>query len=126
MLGALAAKIAHVQALRRCRSCGQAVPPDAILCACRIAAGELPHTEWPRDLKRYLCVRKVEHVRELFTTDQAFWERMARDLYCGTWRGEGRGRVLLPMAASIIDVFPHAAGDAALWAASGYPTTVTI
>lgn len=121
MSDALASTIARVSAMVSCRSCGAAIAPDVILCPCRVAQGELPHTEWPASLKRHLCVLKVMRVRAMFTSEQPFWERLALDAYRGTWRGEGSQRVLLPYAATVVDVFPHAAGDAALWAASGYP-----
>lgn len=126
MSDALASTIARVSATTRCRYCGDVVAPDAILCPCRIERGELPHTEWGAETKRFLCVRKVERVREQFTSEHPFWERLALDLYRGTWRGDGPGRVLLPMSASIVDVFPHVAGDAAAWIAAGRPVTFTL
>lgn len=122
----LASTIARVSATTRCRHCGDIVAPDVILCPCRVARGELPHTEWPASLKRHLCVLKVERVRSLFTNEGAFWERMLLDAYRGTSRGQGANRVALPYAATLVDCFPFAAGEAALWAASGYPVPWTI
>lgn len=126
MPDALASTIARVAATTMCRSCGHAVAPDVVLCPCRIERGELPHTEWGADTKRFLCVQKIVRIREQFTNEGAFWERLALDVYRGTWRGDGAKRVPLTMAANIIDILPHAAGDAAAWAAAGYPIPWTI
>src|SRR5665213_3559346 len=122
MSSALEAKIAKVAATTVCRFCSQPVPPDAVICACRIERGELPHTEWPRELKRLLCVRTIERRMWYGCTEQSFWERMIVGLYAGTTQGTGTNRIILPMAAAVVECFPFAAGDSALWSAAGYPT----
>jgi len=126
MTTALDTKIAQVAAARMCRFCSQLVPADAVLCECRVARGETPHTEWPRELKRLLCVRMVESRMWRGTSEQDMWERLLLSTYAGTARGSGRSRIILPMSASVVDCFPFAAGDAALWGAAGCPTLYTI
>lgn len=126
MPSALDTKIAEVAANTRCRHCSQPIPPDAIICACRIERGELPHTEWPKELKRLLCVRSIESRMWRGTSEQDMWERLLQSTYAGTTQGTGRSRIILPMSASVVDCFPFAAGDAALWAAAGYPTSFHI
>jgi hypothetical protein len=118
----LDSKIADVSGLRVCRFCSHAIPADAVICACRIARGELPHTEWPRDVKRLLCVRTIERRMWAGCSEQSAWERMLTALYAGTVQGTGANRVVLSHSAPVVDLFPFAAGDASLWAASGYPT----
>lgn len=120
------AKIAQVAASRPCRFCTQLVPPEAVICQCRVARGELPHTEWPSELKRLLCVRSIESRMWRGTSEQDMWERLLQSTYAGTTQGAGRSRIILPMSASVVDCFPFAAGEAALWAAAGYPTLYTI
>jgi len=126
MLSTLDSKIADVATLRVCRYCSKAVPADAIICECRIARGETPHTEWPRELKRLLCVRMVESRMWRGTSEHEFWSRMLTGVYAGTTQGEGRNRIILPFNASPVDCYPYAVGDASLWAAAGYPTSFHI
>lgn len=125
-MDALEEKIAHIAATRLCRYCSQPVPPEAVICLCRIERGEIQHTDWEQTLKRFLCVRTVERRMWTGCTEQSFWERMVTGLYAGTAQGGGANRIILPMSASVVDCFPYAAGDSALWAASGYPTPYTI
>jgi hypothetical protein len=121
-MSALDSKIAEVSGIRVCRFCTRAIPVDAIICECRVERGELPHTEWPRELKRLLCVRVVERRMWKGCSEQSFWERIVTGLYAGTPQGSGASRIILPFSASVVECFPFAAGDAALWAAAGYPT----
>lgn len=125
MSDALAAKIAHVQALLVCRSCGRAITPDVVLCACRIERGELPHTEWPREMKRFLLVRAIERKRGEMS-EQYLWRKLLLDEYAGSTVGEGTTRRVLSRAITVVDAFPFAAGDAAAWTAAGCPTSFTI
>ena len=125
-MDALEERIAKIAATTVCRFCSKPVPPEAVICACRIGRGELPHTEWPRELKRMLCVRTIERLYWRGTSEQSLWERLAVAAYAGSIQGEGRNRKIIPMNASVVEVFPYAAGDAALWAQSGYPTLFTI
>jgi len=125
-MDALDAKIAEVAATRLCRHCSKPIPADAVICACRIERGELPHTEWPRDVKRLLCVRTIESYMWRGTSEQSMWERLLQNVYAGTAQGSGRSRIILPMSAPVVDCFPYAASDAALWAAAGYQSLYTI
>ena len=118
----LDAKIAKVAATTVCRFCSKRIPPEAVICECRIARGELPHTEWPVDVKAMLLVREAERLMWKGTSEQSFWERLLVHAYAGTTQGSGVNSKIIPMSASVVDVFPFAAGDAALWAQSGYPT----
>jgi hypothetical protein len=126
MTSALDAKIAEMAATRLCRFCRQPITPDAVICSCRIARGELPHTEWPKELKRLLCVRTIESRMWRGTSEQSMWERLLISVYAGTTQGGGANRIILPMHASVVECFPFAAGDASLWAQSGYPTSFHI
>jgi len=123
---ALDSKIAEIAATRLCRFCSKQVPPDAVICACRVERGELPHTEWGSDVKRLLCVRTIERRMWKGTNEQDLWERMLTGLYAGTTQGSGVGRIILPMSASVVDCFPFAVGEASLWSQDGYPTLYTI
>lgn len=123
---ALEAKIAQVAATKLCRFCQKPVPPDAVICACRIERGEIPHTEWPRELKRWLCVRAIERRRLSHMSEQDLWTGLATAEYLGRWVGDGRDRKIVNTTSTIVDVFPYAAGDAALWAKSGFSTSFHI
>jgi hypothetical protein len=126
MSSALDSKIAQLAATRVCRFCSQMIAPEAVICACRIARGELPHTEWPKEVKRLLCVRTIESLMWPGTSEQDMWERRLQSIYAGTTQGAGVKRIILPMSASVVECFPLAAGDASLWSAAGYPTLYTI
>ena len=126
MSSALDVKIAEISANSRCRHCSKPIPPDAVICQCRIDRGELPHTEWGRDVKRFLCVRDIERQQLSHMTEQDLWVKLAIANYFGQFVGPKDNRHMITTLASIVEILPYAAGDAALWAAAGYPTSFHI
>ncbi len=122
----LESRIAHVGSLTVCRHCSAVIQPDVVLCPCRVARGELPHTEWPKSMKSLLCVRTIERRLWKGTGEQGFWERMLTETVGGTTRGEGAAGRIIPVNVSVVDAFPWAAGEAGAWVAAGRPTIYTI
>ena len=99
-------RIDRTAALTSCRFCGALVTAEEVLCACRVGRGEIPHTEYSSDLKRYLCTRTLERRMLPGTSMQSFWDRLVTGLYAGSTQAPAAAGSFFPCRRALRTAFP--------------------